>query len=62
MQYIKVKSIQIFDNGSLFFEKNNYLKFRVIKIVKKNNKKIAFFNQYKFKHFSIVKSKFMSLK
>lgn len=65
MQFRIFKSIQIFSNGSLFFCKNNFIKFKTILILEKDlknfqfNKKKKINSKTKLKYSSTYKIKYI---
>ena len=66
MSYLKFKSIQVLSNGSLFFNKSNYIKYTFTEILEKDLKNFEFNkkknSKIKFKSFSNHKIKYITYK
>lgn len=66
MGYLKFKSIQVLSNGSLFFNKSNYIKHAFIEVLEKDSKNFKFNkkmnSKIKFKNFSNHKIKYINYK
>lgn len=64
--YLKFKSIQVLSNGSLFFNKSNYIKYTFIEILEKDSKNFEFNkkknSKIKSKSFSNHKAKYILYK
>lgn len=65
MQFKNFKSIQVFSNGSLFFYKNNFIKFKTISVLEKDlknfqyNRKKKLLRETKLKYSSTYKIKYI---
>lgn len=66
MSHLKFKSIQVLSNGSLFFNKSNYIKNTFTEILEKDSKNFIFNkkmnSKIKFKNFSNNKIKYINYK